>query len=147
MHSDVMVRTVVGVVTLNFSTMVGETSDVPNSDAIYFRLVMGIICSSRTVSRPELAFPGAFQAKFADGPRCRSETEKSSCVRRHGKPDAPVRLANRCALRSGTLHPTPVIGPPGWSPTSASKCSTRRSIYPRPKLRSLLKRGFQLCSV
>lgn len=53
-----MVRTVVGVVTLNFSTMAGETSDVLNSDAIDFRLSDGIICAAAAMSRPQLAFQG-----------------------------------------------------------------------------------------
>ena len=38
-HSDVLVRLAVGVLTLNFSTVAGETNDVLNSDAIHFRLV------------------------------------------------------------------------------------------------------------
>jgi hypothetical protein len=54
-HSDVLVRTVVGVVTLNFSTVVGETSDVLNSDAIHFRLSSElIIFVAPYMSRPSV---------------------------------------------------------------------------------------------
>jgi len=44
--------------------MVGETNDALNSDADLFEACGRIICSSRTVSRPELAFRGRFRSNL-----------------------------------------------------------------------------------
>ena len=80
--------------TLNFSTVMGETNDALNSDADLFQACGHRIFRSKRMSRPELAFRAAFRG----GPVVRYEHCSENCSVVSSSSESPMRQRRPVAV-------------------------------------------------